>query len=303
MLRMRKAAMNWNVSVEILRARQAWSDRVIGPPRHMKIKPVLIPEVTAEWLISPHCASRCVILYVHGGAWTMGLHNLERRMLGRICRAAAVPALAVHYRLAPEWPFPAALEDCVAGYRWLVRSGTSPQHIVVTGISAGANLALGALMSLRDAGDSLPAAAVCISPIIDLACTGESFRRDEDPAVTAEFAFAMTQLYAGRHSLRLPLLSPCHGDLSGLPPLLVQVGGDEIVLSDAFRLQEQAHGAGVDVTLVVWPKMWHAWHLFAPFLPEAQRAVNGIGTFVREHLQPIHRLLATQRVPAPTRWS
>jgi acetyl esterase/lipase len=285
LLRLRKAVIKWDMSVETLRTTQAWSDRVIRPPRTIEIKPALTAGVTAEWVIPRGSTVHGVIFYVHGGGWTLGLHNLERRMLARVCRAAAVPALALHYRLAPEQPFPAALEDCVASYRWLAQRQTSPRSIVVVVTSAGGNLALATLMSLRNAGDRLPAAAVCISPVTDLACTGESFTMDNDPAVAAAFARSMVRSYVGRDDVRLPLLSPYYGDWRGLPPLLIQVGGDEIVLSDAIRFRDAASRSGVATTLEIQPHMWHGWHLFAPYLPEARQALDGIVSFVREHLE------------------
>ncbi len=211
-------------------------------------------------------------------------NNIERRMAAHICQAAASRALAVDYRLAPEHPFPAALEDCLTVYHWLLKNGTSPENIVIAGASAGGNLTLAMLLSLRDAGDPLPAAAVCISPVTDLAGTGESFLAKQDPALTAEFVLTMNRHYAGNQDLRSPLLSPHYGNLRGLPPLLIQVGEDEILLSDATRLADNARAAGVDVSLVIWPKMWHVWHLFAPSLPEAQLAINAIGTFIRERI-------------------
>lgn len=284
-LRIRKAALDWDMPVDRLRVMQEWSDRFVRLPRGVEIKPTPAAGVPAEWITPGGPLLQGMILYVHGGGWTLGLHNLERRMLGRICQAATVPALAVDYRLAPEHPFPAALDDCLAGYRWLSTSGTSPRHMVVLGTSAGGNLALATLMALRDAGDPLPAAAVCISPMIDLVGTGDSFSVDNDPAQTAGFALAMARYYAGGHDPRLPLLSPLHGDWHGLPPLLVHVGGDEILLSDATRLRDDGQRAGVDVTLVIWPKMWHGWHLFVPYLPEARQAVHDIGAFVRERLK------------------
>jgi acetyl esterase/lipase len=284
LLLIRKATINWNMSVESLRATQKWTDRLIAPPRGIAIASTLVADVPAEWLTPARSASPSVILYVHGGGWTLGLHNLERRMLARMCQGAGVRALAVHYRLAPEQPFPAALEDCLAVYRWLSRSGISPLDIAVVGTSAGGNLVLATLMSLRDAGDPLPGAAVCISPMTDLAGTGESFHNDQDPALRAEFALSMARYYAGTRDRRLPLCSPYCADLRGLPPLLIHVGGDEILLSDAMRLRDAARSAGVDVTLVVWPRMWHGWHMFAPYLPEARQAVNDIGAFVRKHL-------------------
>lgn len=191
-------------------------------------------------------------------------------------------ALAVDYRLAPEHPFPAALEDCLATYRWLLQSGISPQNITIGGLSAGGNLTLAMLLSLRDAGDPLPAAAVCLSAITDMELTGESFRSNSDPMLTADFTMRVVKQYVGNHERHSPLLSPLYGDLHGLPPILIQVGEDELLLSDATRLAERASTAGVDVTLEVWPKMWHGWHLFAPYLPEAQRAVDAIGRFVRD---------------------
>jgi epsilon-lactone hydrolase len=284
LLRMRKAAINWDMPVEKLRAMQRWGDRLVRPPHDIEIKPVSNAPVAAEWIIPDVRRQQGLILYVHGGGWTVGLHNHERRMLARICQAATLSAVAVDYRLAPEHPFPAALEDCLAAYRWLLHSGTSPCNMVVVGTSAGGNLILAMLISLRDAGDPLPAAAVCVSPMIDLAGTGKSFSVDNDPAQSARFAFAMARHYAGRQDPRLPLLSPLHGDLRGLPPLLIHVGGDEVLLSDATRLGDSARRAGVDVRLAVWPEMWHGWHLFGPYLPEARQAVKDIGAFVREHL-------------------
>ena len=284
LLLVRKASIEWNMSVESLRAMQAWTDRLVTPPRGTAIAPALTTDVAAEWLTPSRFASQGVLLYVHGGGWTVGLHNLERRMLARVCQAASVRAFAVHYRLAPEHPFPAALEDCVAAYRCLLKSGTSPRTIVLVGTSAGGNLTLATLMTLREAGDPLPSAAVCISPMTDLAGTGESFIADKDPALKAEFALSMVRHYAGAHDRRLPLVSPHYGHLRGLPPLLIHVGEDEIVLSDATRLRDGARSAGVEATLVIWPGMWHAWQLFAPYLPEARESINGIGVFVRKHL-------------------
>jgi acetyl esterase/lipase len=213
------------------------------------------------------------------------LYNLHRRLVAHICRAAGSRALALDYRLAPENPFPAALEDCVAGYGWLLRNGTLPQEAVIAGDSAGANLLLATLMLLRDRGHQLPAAAVCISPITDLESTGESFHRNEDPTVTVEFVLSTIRGYAHGQDLRLPLLSPYRGDLRGLPPILIHVGEDEMLLSDAMRLRDSACKAGVEASLTIWPRMWHVWHVFAPLLPEAKQAIDAIGVFIRERLR------------------
>ena len=154
-LRMRKATFDWDMSIQRLRATQEWSDWLIGPPPGTEITSARSANVRAEWIVPASVASRAVIFYVHGG-WTLRLHNLGRRMVARLCQVATVPALAVDYRLAPEHPFPAALEDCVSAYRWLLNNGTGPQHVVVVGSSAGGNLAVATLMSLRDAGDPPP---------------------------------------------------------------------------------------------------------------------------------------------------
>lgn len=284
-LRLRKAGMDWDAPVKTFRARMEWGDRFIKLPREAEVKRDLAEGVPIEWIIPLNASSQSVILYLHGGGWTLGWSTLERRMVAHICQAAASRALAVDYRLAPEHPFPAALEDCLTIYHWLLKNGTSPQNIVIAGDSAGANLTLATLMSLRDAGDPLPAAAVCVSPMTDLAGTGESFRVKQDPALTVKFALTLARHYAGDQDLRLPLLSPHYGNLRGLPPLLIHVGGDEILLSDATRLADNARAAEADVNLVIWPRMWHVWHLFVPDLPEARQAVNAIGAFIREHLK------------------
>jgi monoterpene epsilon-lactone hydrolase len=283
-LRLRKAGMKWDAPVGTFRANLAISNRFIKLPQNAEVKPDLALGVPIEWIIPPNTSPQFVILYIHGGGWTLGWTNLHRRMVMHLCQAAACRALAIDYRLAPEHPFPAALEDCLATYHWLLKNGLSPQNIVIAGDSAGANLTLTTLMSLRDTGGPLPAAAVCLSPMIDLAGTGETLRTKNDVAQTVTFVLSMARLYAGNHDVRLPLLSPYYGDLRGFPPLLIQVGGEELLLSDATRLANNARAAAVDVNLVIWPGMWHVWHLFVPFLPEAQHAINDIGAFIRRHI-------------------
>jgi acetyl esterase/lipase len=195
--------------------------------------------------------------------------------------------LAVDYRLAPEYPFPAALDDCVAAYRWLLSNGVSPDQIVIAGDSAGGNLTLSTALILRDAGDPLPAALICISPMTDLACTGETYWTNKDPMLAPQVALDMARQYAGNTPLDAPLLSPHYADLHGLPPLLIHAGEHELLLSDAIRLAERARCAGVDTRLQVWPGMWHVWHLFTPFLPEAVEAVEDIGVFIRANLSKL----------------
>lgn len=240
--------------------------------------------VPVEWIVPSQVSSQSLILYLHGGGWILGWYNNHRSLVAHIGQAAKSRVLAVDYRLAPENPFPAALEDSLEAYHWLLRDGIKPSQIVIAGDSAGGNLTLTTLMALRDAGDPLPAAAVCISPMTDLAATGESFRKNKDALLTAKLALLMAKHYIGDQDPQLPLISPHYGSLEGLPPMLIHVGGDEILLSDAERLAMNARRDGIEVELVVWPKMWHVWHTYVPYLPEAQQAVNEIGNFVRKHI-------------------
>ncbi len=289
-LNMRRRHFRWNSSVDQFRAMMKRRAPMFRPPKDVRVEPVRVGEVPAEWLIPPDCSDRSVILYLHGGAWTLGWTAIHRRMVAYLAKAARCRVLAVDYRIAPEHPFPAALEDCLASYRWLLSQGTSARDIVIAGDSAGGNLTLTTLMSLRDGGEPLPAAAVCISAATDLEGTGESFWTIKDPVMTPEFVLGMRKLYIGGHDVHSPLISPLHGDLRGLPPLLVHVGGAEMLLSDSESLAAKAREAGVDTTLVVWPKMWHVWHLFVPTMPESRDAVEAVGAFIRKHLDSPSRL-------------
>ena len=280
----RRARFDWSAPPERFRALMKQQERFFKPPRDVAIQAVADGDFRGEWLIPPGASGCGLILYLHGGAWVLGWGNFHRRMVAHLSKAAACRTLAVDYRLAPEHPYPAALEDSLAAYRWLLRNGTLPSEVVIAGDSAGGNLTLVTLMSLRDAGDPLPAAAVCISPATDLAGTGESFWTIKDPVITPEFVLAMRRHYAGNLDLRSPLISPHYGDLHGLPPLLIHAGGDEMLLSDAERLADKARAAGVDVSLVVWPHMWHVWHLLTPMLPEAREAIDAIAAYIRERL-------------------
>lgn len=248
-LDVRRRFFRWDATVEDFRAYIASQEPYFKPPREADIRPVSAGGVPCEWIRMPSTAQRSVILYLHGGAWTMGWTNLHRRMVCLLCKAAGSRALAVDYRLAPEHPFPAALDDCLAAYRWLLRDGTSPRDIVIAGDSAGGSLTLTTLISLRDAGEPLPAAAVCLSPATDLEGTGETFWTVKDPVLTPEFVLRMRALYIGNHDVRSPLISPLHGDLRGLPPLLIHAGGDELLRSDAERLAQKAR-------MPVWTSSW-----------------------------------------------
>ncbi len=242
----------------------------------------------AEWVSVPGSDSSVVLYWLHGGGYILGSLNTHREVISRICRAAGCRALVIDYRLAPEHPFPAAVDDAVAGYRWLLSQNADPTRIVIGGDSAGGGLTVATLVAIRDAGERLPAAAVCISPWTDLAGTGDSVttKAAVDPMLGPDTSGLHTwaQLYHGSAGVRDPLVSPLYADLSGLPPTLIQVGENEVLLDDSTRLAERAKTAGVDVTLEVWPDMIHVWHFFASILPEGQQGVDRIGEYVRERV-------------------
>jgi epsilon-lactone hydrolase len=194
--------------------------------------------------------------------------------------------LGLNYRLAPMHPFPAAVEDATAAYRWLLMMGIEPGCIAIAGDSAGAGLALAATITARDQGLPLPGAVVCLSPWVDLAVTGASMesKAAEDPIVSREMLLGWGRLYLGDRDPRTPLASPLYADLHHIPPMLIQVGSAEVLLDDSIRLAERASAAGVNITLDVWPDLIHVWQSFAPILPEARDAIERIGEFVRKHL-------------------
>jgi monoterpene epsilon-lactone hydrolase len=249
--------------------------------------PVDAGGVRAEWIVPPGAVAERVLLYLHGGGYVLCSVSTHRDLISRIARAAGMRALGVDYRLAPEHPFPAAVEDATTAYRWLVSHGTAPGHIAIAGDSAGGGLTLATLVALRDAGDPLPATGVCLSPWVDLEGSGPSntTKAEADPFVRKEMIQFMAEQYLGGRDPRTPLAAPLYADLHGLPPLLIQVGTAEILLDDATRAADRAKAAGVEVSLEVWDDMIHVWQLFAPLLPEGQQAIERIGAFIRQHMR------------------
>jgi epsilon-lactone hydrolase len=273
-------------SVERMRAAmEKVSERVA---RDVKCESVSAGGVPAEWIVPPEAADDRVILYLHGGGYVMGSINTHRAMIARIARASHAKALALDYRMAPEHPFPAAVDDACAAYRWLIAQEYKPGRIVIAGDSAGGGLTLATLLALRDSGAPLPAAAVPISPWTDLEGTGASVetRAGADPMVDKEGLLRMGRMYIGDRNPKNPLASPIYADYKGLPPMLIQVGDAEILLDDATRVAERAQAAGVKVELEAWPEMFHVWHVFAKILPEGQQAIDRIGEYVLQHASP-----------------
>jgi acetyl esterase/lipase len=254
-------------------------------PTDVRCDPVDAGGVPAEWITTPGVSIERVICYLHGGGYVLGSINTHREMASRFSRAASARVLILDYRLAPENPFPAAVDDSTAAYRWLLSIGVNPAQMVIAGESAGGGLTVATLVALRDAGEPLPAAGICLSPWVDLECLGESMvtKAEIDPVVNKDHILMLAKAYLGDTDPCTPLASPLYADLTGLPPLLIQVGTAECLFDDARRLADRARAAGVDVTLEPWDDMIHMWHMFAAILPEGQQVIDRIGEFIREH--------------------
>jgi monoterpene epsilon-lactone hydrolase len=263
-------------------------DRVAAPLirwTDLQVEEVTAAGVPAAWAYTDGAPERPVVLYLHGGGYCVGSIVTHCVLAGNIARSAQARALVLDYRLAPEHPYPAAVEDSVAAYDWLLSQGCEPGQVVLAGDSAGGGLVLATLLALRDAGAPLPAAAVCLSPWIDLSLSGQSIagKAEDDFLLTEDVLRVFAQHYLGDTDPRHPLVSPLYADLSGLPPLLIQVGTSEILLDDARRLAERAQSAGGEVVLDVWDEMVHVWQAYAAFVPEAREAIEQIGAFVIAH--------------------
>lgn len=259
--------------------------RLCPPAADVAVEPVAVGGVPCEWLRAPGADAGASLLYLHGGAYVLGSLGTHRDLASRLGRAAQARVLNVGYRLAPEHPFPAALDDALAVYeRTVVADGGGGWAI--GGDSAGGGLALACLLAARDRGLPLPQACFALSPSVDLAGEAPSMttRAGSDPVIQKRFLELTARLYLGEGDRRDPLASPLYGELRGLPPLFVQVGGLETLLDDSTRLAARAREAGVEVELKLWPEMFHGWQLYARLLPEGEAAIAEVGEFLRLRL-------------------
>jgi monoterpene epsilon-lactone hydrolase len=264
---------------------EIWS-RFSHAPTDLAYEPVAAGGVRAEWVVPPGASEGRALLYLHGGGYVICSPDTHREMVAHLARASGCRVLLLDYRLAPEFPFPAAVEDAVAAYRWLLAQGYPARGLAVAGDSAGGGLTVAALVAFRYLGLPMPGAAVCFSPWTDLACTGETLasKASEDPIVSRPLLEQLAETYLAGADPRSPLASPLYADLRGLPPLLVQVGTAETLLDDSRRLADRCREVGVEVSLEEWEGMPHVWHFFVFFLPEAQQAIARAGQFLRQHL-------------------
>jgi phosphinothricin tripeptide acetyl hydrolase len=260
------------------------AERVFAMPESVAVTSVECGGRPGE-LLEPAAGAERALLYLHGGGYVIGSAQSHRHMIAAIANAAGAATLAPDYRLAPEHAFPAALEDAVAGYEWLQAKGWRPQQITIAGDSAGGGLTLATLLQLKDQGVALPGAAVAISPWTDMTASGASHQSKAavDPMVTMASLQNFSEMYRGGRTTDDPLVSPLFGDLAGLPPLLIQVGSDEVLLDDAREFHARAEAAGCDSSLEVWDQMVHVWHWFGEYLDEAAEATDKIADFMRRH--------------------
>lgn len=282
----KETSVDWATSLPEVRRNAEKSSKMFGKlPKGIEAFPVAIGGLSAEWIQPPQGVKDKVILYFHGGGYVLGSIEAHRGIVAKFVKGSGVAALSFNYRLAPENPFPAALDDGVAAYRWLLTEGVAASRIVFAGDSAGGGLCLATLVALRDQGIPLPAAAVTLSPWTDLKNTGESLRTNAKSCLAPTDSWvACSRHYAGEMDPGLPWISPLYADLHGLPPLLVYAGSDETLLDDSTRFAAKAKEAGVDVTLKVGDGMCHCYPACAPLFPEATQAMNEIFAFVKSRI-------------------
>ncbi|MDX2044108.1 MAG: alpha/beta hydrolase [Acidobacteriota bacterium] len=251
-------------------------------PDGLHVEPVVTADFKGEWVKAVNARDDAVLLYFHGGAYVFCSPRSHRHLVAALSEATGFAAFALDYRLAPEHPFPAAIEDSVAAYRWLLEQGFASNRIAIAGDSAGGGLTIATMLKLREAGLPLPAAGVCLSPWVDLTMAGASYSDSAEAIATRDRLAGYVKLFLNDSAdVRNPLVSPVFADLKGLPPLLIQVGAAEPFYDDSISLEATAKASGVETTLEIWPEMIHVWHYFYPMLTEGREAIARIGEFVK----------------------
>lgn len=273
-------------AIEDIRAQSAAGGGMNPIPEDVVVEQVDASGVPCLWVKAPESRDDRVIVHFHGGGYAVGSAQSSAHFAARVARAAGARVLVVDYRLAPENVFPAAIDDAVKAYRWVLEHGAGAARTVVMGESSGGGLAVATLLRAKDEGVAMPAMIVVMSPWTDLELTGETMvtKAEEDPLVQPALLKMFADAYLTGQDKKQPYASPLYGDFSGFPPMYIQVGTAEILLDDSRRLAERAKTAGVDVTLDVWEEMIHTWQLFAAFAPEGQEAIDKFGAAVAARL-------------------
>jgi epsilon-lactone hydrolase len=277
------------LNVQMDRADLLAMARLFRPLGEVEFRPTDAAGVRAEWILPSGNLLPRTLLYLHGGSFNAGSIETHRALAANLALALKARTLIIDYRLAPEHPFPAALQDCAAAYEWLLTRPTSPKEIILAGDSAGGSLVLSLLIDLRDRRRPLPALGICLSPATDMTLSGATIKANAavDLVLEEHNLHQSVEIYMCQADLRNPLASPMFADLRGLPALLLQVGSDEMLLSDSTEFAARAKAAGGDVTLEVWPAMQHVWHFAASFVPEARQGIDAVARFVDHHMSQV----------------
>lgn len=284
--RIRSIYGSWTRDTSLTQMRRDWDAAFAGYTARVARQQIAARGVDGEWIVPAHAPRDRAILYLHGGGFRMGSMASHRDLIARMAEASGCRVLAIDYRLAPEHRFPAALDDALQAFGFLLYQGLKPKQIALAGDSAGGNLVLATMLAARDRGQPLPAAGVLMSPWTDLAATGASYesRAEADPIHQRKMILALAKSYLGEEGDPChPLASPLYADLTGLPPLLIQAGDREIVRDDAVMFADKAKGAGIDVRLEIFEGMIHVFQMF-PDIPQTQEAIAAIADFLRKEL-------------------
>lgn len=292
----KKGIIDENTSIEETRAvsektasqmeKMNWMAKVTQNAVGIQVDPVQIYHIYGEWILPAHLSKDKVMLYLHGGGYVFGSCNTYRSFMTKLVKESNITALIINYRLAPEHPFPAALDDAAFTYQWLLSSGIDAKNIVLAGDSAGGGLVLATLQAIRDRSIPMPVAAVVMSPWTDLTFSGETVqtKKDVENFIPEGCIETFGGYYTKGSDPSTPYASPLFGDLTGLPPIMIHVGEEEILLDDSVRFANKAVQAGVDCKLKIWPEMFHCFPLMAPAFPEAVQGLKEIAQFTQQHL-------------------
>jgi acetyl esterase/lipase len=285
-LKLKPEVVDENFSVDKFRESIDNASVRIKLPKNISSQKISVEGINAEWIIPQKPVKDKVLLYIHGGGFISGSCLTHRMHVAKFANECQLKSLVFDYRLAPEYPFPAAIDDCILAYKWLLNQGYKPTNIIVGGESAGASLTLSLLLALKADSIMLPKAAFSISPITDLSCSAKSFEYNakNDVAPMGSWTF-WTSLYISGNDTKNPLLSPQFGNYDGIPPLYICVGTNEIHFDDCVNAAKVAKQYGVDVTLRKWENMIHAFPLLTPLFPEAKKAFQEICEFVKHHIR------------------
>ncbi len=273
--------------IEAVRRRGVWCARwLVKPIKGTTVRAVCEDGVRGEWVLAPGVREDRAVFFVHGGGFMIGSPAIYRHLVSRLSQSTGCAIFSLDYRLAPEHPYPTALEDVIRAWRWLTSGPLRASQIAAAGDSAGGNLVLAGLLRLSKSQQPLPAAVAALAPWTDLSVSGDSAtaNRRADPYIPAELLGPVAAAYLQGADPRAPEASPLFGDFSRFPPMLIHVGSTEVLLDDALRLERSAKQSGVDVTLKNWRGLPHVFQLFSPFVPEGRSSLQELGSFLRHHL-------------------